>query len=113
MQHLKKSAIRILMITLLLVMLSLLISYAMRNSALSLKDILFWVGTAPIALFSILIFGTISGKTARSGKNSEPISARSADQQLPMKNSSALKRASSGLPWVIAGLLVWLLGYLM
>ena len=101
------------MTTLLLVMLSLLISYATRNSALSLKDILFWVGAAPIAIFSIFIFGILSGRGARVMKSIEDTSGQPVELRPPMKRCAASDQTSSGLAWVLAGLLVWLFSYVI
>ena len=61
-QHIRKLAVRTLVITLFLVMLSLLISYIMQDSPLSLKDALFWVGSVPIAFVSVSIFAPLSGR---------------------------------------------------
>lgn len=112
-QHIKETAVRVLMITLFLVMLSLLISYIMRDSRLSLKDVLFWVGSVPIAIFSVRMFAPLSGRGWRNYKGTEDILDQSPEQQLLPESSAAAKRTSSGLAWVTAGLLVWLVSYVI
>ncbi len=101
------------MLTLLLVMLSLLISYAAGESALSLKDILFWVGAFPIALFSITILGGISSRGERNDQSTEVTSHQAPQQRLIPGRSTAAKQTSSGLAWIIAGLFVWLVSYVI
>ena len=101
------------MLTLLLVMLSLLISYAAGDSALSLKDILFWIGAFPIAFFSITSLGGISGRRGRKDQSTQAISNQSPEQRLRPGRSAATKPMTSGFAWVIAGLLVWLVSYVI
>ena len=112
-QNIKETAVRILMITLLLVMLSLLISYASGNSALSLKDVLFWVGTVPIAFISITILGGISSRGRRKYRDAATPSGQSPEQRLLPGRSTVAKRRTSAIAWVIAGLLVWLASYVI
>ncbi len=112
-QQINTFAVRILMLTLLLVMLSLLISYASGNSALFLKDVLFWVGTVPIAFFSITILGGISSRGKRKYRDAATSSGQSPEQRLLPGRSTVAKRMTSGLAWVIAGLLVWLVSYVI
>ncbi len=112
-QRINKYAVRILMLSLLLVMLSLLISYATGDSALSLKDVLFWVATVPIAFFSITILGGISGLGWRTDKSTEATSSQSPKQKLPPGSGAAAKPMKSDISWIIAGLLVWLVSYVI
>ena len=84
-----------------------------RSSGTTLQDIMFWMGAFPIALFSIGSMGRFAGRGAsfnpfpRSGDNiaSDPHSRR--DQ------SDLAAELTSGLNWVLAGLLVWLFSYFM
>jgi len=110
-QQIKNYAVRILMLTLLLIMLSLLISYIMRESALTLRDTLFWVGAVPIALFSIGIFGNFSSRGDPEYQLSKTVLKQSSNQRSIHETDDVSKRTSSNLIWVIAGLLVWVVSY--
>lgn len=110
-QQIKNYAVRILMLTLLLIMLSLLISYIMKESGLTLQDTLFWVGAVPIALFSIGIFGNFSSRGDPEYQLSKTVLKQSPNQRSSHETDDVSKRTSSHLTWVIAGLLVWLVSY--
>lgn len=110
-QQIKNYAVRILMLTLLLIMLSLLISYMMKESGLTLQDTLFWVGAVPIALFSIAIFGNFSNRGDPGYQLSKTVLKQSPNQRSIHDTADVSKRTSSNLTWVIAGLLVWLVSY--
>jgi len=99
------------MLTLLLIMLSLLISYMMRDSVLTLRDTLFWVGAVPIALFSIGIFGNFSSRGDPEYQLSKTVLEQSSNQRSIHETDDVSKRTSSNLIWVIAGLLVWVVSY--
>lgn len=110
-QQIRNFAVRVVLITLLLIMLSLLISYLMRESALSLQDTLFWVGAVPIALFSIGIFGNFSGRGNPGYQYSRTVMKESSNQRSVQETDDLSKRMSSNLAWVLGGLLVWLFSY--
>ena len=110
-QQIKNFAVRILMLTLLLIMLSLLISYIMKESALTLQDTLFWVGAVPIALFSIGIFGNFSSRGDPEYQLSKTVLKQSPNQRSINETDDVSKQTSSNLTWFIAGLLVWLVSY--
>ena len=112
-QDIKKSAVRTLVITLFLVMLSLLISYIMQDSPLSLKDVLFWVGSVPIAFVSASIFAPLSGRRRHKHKPPGTPPNQSPEQRGAAKSSAAAKPISSRIAWLSAGLLVWLVSYVM
>ncbi len=112
-QQLKHYAVRLLMKTLLLIMLSLLIWYVMRDTALSLQDTLFWVGAVPIAFFSIGIFGNFHGRGDPEYQLSKTVLSQSSNQKAVQESQDTAKRTSSSLTWVIAGLFVWLLSYFL
>ena len=112
-QQLKHYAVRILLITLLLIMLSLLIQYVMRDSSLSLQDTLFWVGAVPIAFFSIGIFGNFHGRGDPEYQLSKTVLKQSPNQRSVQETDDASKHTSSGLIWVLGGLLVWLCSYFL
>jgi hypothetical protein len=112
-QQLKHYAVRLLMKTLLLIMLSLLIWYLMRDTALSLQDTLFWVGAVPIAFFSIGIFGSFHGRGDPKYQLSKTVLSQSPNQRSVQESQDRSKRTSSSLTWVIGGLLVWLLSYFL
>jgi len=110
-QQIKNYAVRILMLTLLLIMLSLLISYIMKESGLTLQDTLFWVGAVPIALFSIGIFGNFSSRGDPEYQLSKTVLKQSPNQRSIHETDDVSKQTSSNFTWVIVGLLVWLISY--
>jgi len=112
-QQMRNFAVRVVMITLLLIMLGLLISYLMRDSALSLQDILFWVGAAPIAFFSVGIFGSFRGRGDQGYQLSSTVMKQSANQRSVQETNDGSKRTSSNIAWVLGGLLVWLVSYFL
>jgi len=112
-QHVKKIMIRILMITLLLIMLGLIIWYALGESTISLQDTLFWIGAAPIALFSISLFGSFSGRGDPEYQLSKTVLKESPTQRSLQEHKDQMTRTSSNLTWLIAGLLVWLFSYFL
>ena len=112
-QQLKHYAVRILMITLMLIMLSLLIWYLMRDTALSLQDTLFWVGAVPIAIFSIGIFGNFHSRGDPGYQFSKTVLKQSSNQRSVQETEDTSKRTSSSLTWFIGGLLVWLFSYFL
>ena len=96
---------------LVLLIAGLIIWYFMGESQTTLEDILFWVGAAPIALFSIGLFGDFSGRGDISYQLSRSVSRQSSNQRSIQDKSDTESREKSGLNWIIAGLLLWLVSY--
>lgn len=94
-----------------LLMLGLIIWYFMNESQTTLQDILFWVGAAPIAFFSIGLFGDFFGRGDISYQLSRSVSRQSSNQRSIEDQSDTESRVKSGLNWIIAGLLLWLVSY--
>ncbi len=94
-----------------LLIVGLIIWYFMKESQTTLQDILFWVGTVPIALFSVGIFGDAFGKGDVSYQLSRSVSSQSSNQRAIQDKSDMAIRVKSGLNWIPAGLLLWLVSY--
>jgi hypothetical protein len=83
--------------------------YFRGESQTSLQDILFWTGAIPIVFFSIGLAANFSGRGnfhiqfSRSVSN-QPSKERSMQDANDMKSHMV-----SGLNWVMAGVIVWLI----
>ncbi len=94
-----------------LLTLALIIWFFMKESATSLKNILFWVGAVPIGLFSIGLIGDFSVRGDLSYQLSRSVSNQSSNQRFLLDVNDIKSKVKSGLNWIIAGLIIWLLGY--
>lgn len=112
-QKLKNTGIRIIMVTLLLFVLGVALWYIIGESVLSLQDILFWVGAAPIAFFSIGMFGTFSGRGDPEYQLSKTVLKLSPNKRSEQDNKDQSEQTSFGLVGFVAGLLIWLISYFL
>jgi len=94
-----------------LLIVSLIIWYFMKESQTTLQDILFCVGAVPIVLFSIGVFGDFYGRGDVSYQLSRSVSSQSSNQRAIQDKSYTESRLKSGLNWIIAGLLLWIVCY--
>lgn len=85
--------------------------FFMKESKISFQDILFWVGAAPIAFFSIGLFGDFFGKGSVSYQLSRSVSKQSSNQRAVQDESDKNSSVKFGLNWILAGLLIWLVSY--
>jgi len=83
----------------------------MKESQTPLQDILFWVGAVPIALFSIGLIGDFSIRGDVSYQLSRSVSNQSSNQRALMDVNDIKLKVKSGLNWIIAGLIILLIGY--
>ena len=88
-----------------------MIRYFLIDSQTSLQDVLFWVGAAPIVLFSFSLVGDFIGRGNISYQLSRSVSSQSSNQRAIQDDNDQKSRVKSGLTWILAGLFVWLISY--
>jgi hypothetical protein len=113
MKRIPKAIRSVLYATVFLLVSGFVILYFIKDSAVALKDILFWVGVVPIAFFSIGTFGNFFGKKNSSYQLSRPVSDQSAKQRPDQDARDQQSKTRFGLTWISAGLLVWLISYFL
>ena len=96
-----------------LIAVALVIRYLKKPSTISLQDILFYVGAAPIAFFSIGFFGDLVGRGSSSYQFSRSVSQQTPNQRANQDEEDSRSRLAFGIQWISAGLLVWLLSYFL
>jgi hypothetical protein len=101
------------MISLALLAVGFVIWFFMKESKTSFQDILFYVGAAPIVIFSMGQLGEFFGRGDHSYQLSRSVSSQSSNQRAVQDVRDIKSRLKSGLNWIIAGLLVWLYSYFM
>lgn len=111
-KRLQKSALSVLLSTLFLLGTGVVIWLFIQNSGSTLQDILFYVGAAPIALFSVGMFGDFFGRGTQSYQLSRSVSRHSPNQRAQKDVEDNENKVASGIIWIIAGLLVWIISYL-
>ena len=103
-----QNIITAIILSLALLIVGFAIWYFMKESDTSLQDILFYVGAAPIVIFSIGQLGNFFGRGDPSYQLSRSVSNRSPGQRAVKDVRDIESKVKSGLNWIIAGLLVWL-----
>ncbi len=94
-----------------LIGIGLIIWYFNKESEMSLRDILFWVGAIPIAIFSMGLIGNYVGALNPSSRFDRPLIEQSLKDRAQHGESDFKSRVASGLDWIIAGILVWAVSY--
>ena len=100
-------------LSLALLAVGLVIWYFMKESKTSLQDILFYVGAAPIVIFSMGQLGDFFARGDHSYQLSRSVSNQSSNQRVLQDVRDIKSKVKSGLNWIIAGLFVWLFSYFM
>jgi uncharacterized membrane protein YeiB len=95
--------------SLVLLGIGLVIWYFKRETQTSLTDILFWVGVVPIAFFSIGLAANFSGRGNFHVQFSRSVSNQSSKERSLQDANEMKSNVVSGLNWVMAGLIVWLI----
>jgi hypothetical protein len=108
-----KNLITAFILSVVLLTVGLVIWFFMKESKKSLQDILFCVGALPIVLFSIRVIGHFFGRGDLSYQLSRSVSDQSSSQRTLQDVNEIKSMATSGLNWLIAGLLIWLYMYFM
>lgn len=85
----------------------------MRDGGTSLQDILFCVGAFPVAIFTIGIFGQYFGRADPTYQLSRSVSERSPNQRAHQDVQDLKSSFKSGLNWLLAGLVLLLICYLI
>lgn len=111
MKKLLYSSLSALFSALILVLLGAVIWIFMKNSNISLQDILFYVGAVPIALFSIGVLGDSFGRGSPSYQLSRSVSEQTANKRALQDVDDVKSRVKSGLNWIVAGFIVWGVSY--
>jgi len=110
MGYLLKRVLAILLPLIALLVVGLAIWTCKQDSQLALADVLFWVGTVPIALCSFGIFGSFSGRGNAAYQLGRSVSSQSSSQRARGDLTSMTK---SGVNWILAGLLLWIISLLV
>jgi hypothetical protein len=100
-------------LSLALLIVGLAVWYFKKDSGISLQDILFYVGAAPIVIFSLGQLGNFFGRGDHTYQLSRSVSNQSASQRAIQDLRDIKSWMKSGFSWIIAGLLVWLYSYFM
>jgi hypothetical protein len=108
MKKILQNTITAIILSLALLIVGLVIWYFMKESETSLKDVLFYIGAAPIVIFSMGQMGNFFGRGDPSYQLSRSVSNRSPDQRAVQDIREIGSKVKSGFNWIIAGLLVWL-----
>jgi len=108
-----KNGFAALLSSLALLTVALIIWCFMKESETPLQDIIFWVGAVPVGLFSLGLVGDFFGRGDPSYQLSRSVSNQSSNQRALQDISDIKSKVKSGLNWIIAGLLIWLLSYFM
>ena len=108
MDKILRNIITAIILSLALLIVGLAIWYFMKDSETSLQDILFYVGAAPIVIFSMGQLGNFFVRGDPSYQLSRSVSKKSPGQRAVRDVRDLESSIKSGLNWVIAGLLVWL-----
>ena len=111
MKKLLYASMSVLLSALALLLLGWGIWFFMKSAQTSLQDILFYVGAVPIALFSIGLLGDSIGRGSSSYQLSRSVTQKTANQRALQDVKDIKSRVTSGLNWMIAGLVVWLVSY--
>lgn len=90
---------------------SVVVWYFKKDSGLTLKDILFWVGAAPIALLSLTFLGGFQGRTNFGYQLGSSSIDKSPNHRAQDEGKDMLSRFSSNMSWILAGFLLWIVSY--
>lgn len=106
-------AISVALSSIILIAVGLVLWLFLRTAQIVLQDILFWVGAVPILLFSIGLFGNFLGRGNSSYQISRSVSQESSNQRAVQDHHDREDRVRSELKWIMAGLLTWLMSYVL
>ena len=91
----------------------LIIWFFNKESKMSLQNILFWIGAIPIAIFSVGLIGNYTGALNPSSRFDRPLIEQSLKDRTQHGKMDFKARAASGLNWIIAGILIWVVSYMV
>jgi hypothetical protein len=110
---LRKRVVTVIILFLILLSIGMVVWLFMKESKITFQDILFWVGAAPVAFFSIGLFGDFFGRGNISYQLSRSVSKQSSNQRALQDQTDKKSSVKFGLNCIIAGLLTWLVSYCM
>lgn len=79
----------------------------MKGSGTSLKDVLFCIGAAPIALFTVAQIGNFKSRGDHTVQLSSSVSNQSLQERASQDMQDIKSYFKSGVCWFLAGLLIW------
>lgn len=82
-----------------------------RGARVSLQDILFWVGAAPIVIFTMGSMGRFAGRGDVTYQMGRSVSDATPGQKAEGLIDDLQTYGKSGLNWILAGLILWLVSY--
>ncbi len=97
----------------LLLLLAVVLWWFKRGDGVLFQDMLFWVGALPIVLFTLGSLGRFSGRGDVSYQLSRTISDATPEQKTGALIDELKSQGKSSLNWVLAGLLLWSLCWLI
>ena len=100
-----------LVLSLVLLAVSVVIWFFMKDRGTLLQDILFCVGALPVAMFSISVFGQFFGRGDHAYQLSSSASDRSPNQRAQQDIRDLKSSFKSAMAWVLAGLVILLICY--
>ncbi len=111
MEKLYKLVLKAGIITLILSGVSFAVWYFRKESGLTLKDALFWVGAGPIALFTLTFFGGFVGRSDFGYQYASSVLPKSANDRAVQDKDDVRSRFLSNLAWIMSGAILWLVSY--
>ena len=108
-----KNGIAVLIIVAALLLVAFAIWLFMKDSGTLLQDVLFCVGAVPIVFFSIGMFGEYFKRGDPSILLSRSVSNKSPNQRAAQDVWESASGFKSGLNWVLAGVVIILICYLI
>ncbi len=97
----------------LLLLLAVVLWWLKHGDGVLFQDMLFWVGALPIVLFTLSSMGRFSGRGDVSYQLSRTISDATPEQKTGALIDELKSQGKSSLNWVLAGLLLWSLCWLI
>ena len=108
-----KNGIAVIAIAFALLLVALAIWLFMKDSGTLLQDVLFCVGAVPIIIFSIGMFGEYFKRSDSSFLLGRSVSNKSPNHRAAQDTAEPDSSFNSGLNWVLAGVVIILICYLI
>ena len=84
----------------------LLAWFFLKESETTFQNILFWAGTAPVALSTVGLFGDLLGRGDSSYQMSKSVIKQSPNKRSAQDSADLQAKVFSGIKWLAAGILV-------
>ncbi len=108
-----KFGVSVLQATVVLLAVGAVVWFFVRKTDTSYQDILFYVGAAPVVLFTIGMFGDFVGRGNISYQLSRSVDDRSPNKRGADDANETTHRVLFSLKWILSGLLVWFISYFL